>query len=104
ARGDSQTQLPTNVSYAEVEDWKARTQSLREIALYRGWTPSSSGGSPGIVYGFRGQQNFFDVLGTSPYLGRGLSREDDTPGRWHVVLLSYPYWIRRFGGNPDAVG
>jgi putative ABC transport system permease protein len=105
ARGDSQTQLPTNVSYAEVEDWKGRTRSLREIALYRGWTPSAaSGDAPEIVYGLRVTQNFFNVLGTSPYLGRGLSRDDDAPGRWHVVLLSYPYWIRRFGGNPNAVG
>jgi len=105
ARGDSQTPLPTNVSYGEVEDWKARTRSLQEIALYRGWTPSSSsGGAPEIVYGLRTTQNFFNVLGTSTYLGRGLSPEEDAPGRWHVVLLSYPYWIRRFGGNPNAVG
>jgi putative ABC transport system permease protein len=105
ARGDSQTRLPTNVSYGEVEDWKPRARTLREIALYRGWTPSSaSGGAPEIVYGLRVTQNFFEVLGTSTYLGRGLLREEDAPGRWHVVLLSYPYWIRRFGGNPNAVG
>jgi putative ABC transport system permease protein len=105
ARGDSQTALPTNVSYGEVEDWKARTRSLQEIALYRGWTPSSaSAGAPEIVFGLRVTQNFFNVLGASPYLGRGLLREEDAPKRWHVVLLSYPYWIRRFGGNPHAVG
>ena len=105
ARGDSQTALPTKVSYGEAEDWKARTRTLQEIALYRGWTPSSaSGGAPEIVFGLRITQNFFNVLGTSTYLGRGFSREEDAPGRWHVVLLSYPYWIRRFGGNPNAVG
>jgi len=105
ARGDSQTPVPTNVSFGEVEDWKARTRSLQEIALYRGWTLSSaSGGAPEIVYGLRVTQNFFQVLGTSAYLGRGLLREEDAPGRWHEVLLSYPYWRRRFGGNPDAVG
>src|SRR4029077_6911887 len=105
ARGDSQTPLPTNVSYGEVEDWKARTRSLQEIALYRGWTPSSaSGGAPEIVYCLRVTQNFFQVLGTSTYLGRGFLREEDAPGRWHVVALSYPYWLRRFAGNPDAVG
>ena len=105
ARGNSQTPLPTNVSYGEVDDWKARTRSLQEIALYRGWTPSSaSGGAPEIVFGLRVTRNFFDVLGASPYLGRGLLREEDAPNRWHVVLLSYPYWIRRFGGNPKAVG
>lgn len=105
ARGDSETPNPTNVSYAEVEDWKARTRSLREFALYHGWTPtSSSKGTPEIVYGLRVTRNFFETLGTSPSLGRGFLPEEDRPGRWHVVVLSHPYWLRRFGSNPDAVG
>src|SRR5262245_9519594 len=48
--------------------------------------------------------SFFPVLGLSPALGRllpeaGGSDSDDT-----VVVLSYAYWQRRFGGSPDAVG
>jgi len=105
ARGDSETPHPTNVSYAEVEDWKARTRSLYDFALYHGWTPASSGkGTPEIVYGLRVTRNFFEDLGSSPFLGRGFLPEEDRPGRWHVVVLSYPYWVRRFGSNPDAVG
>ena len=105
ARGDSHTPRPTNVSFGEVDDWKARTHSLREIALYRGWTPASSGrGAPEIVFALRVTQNFFDVLGTSPYLGRGFLPEEDRPDRWHVAVLSYPYWVRRFGANPNTVG
>jgi putative ABC transport system permease protein len=105
ARGDSQTPHPTNVSYAEVEDWKARTRSVTEFALYRGWTPASSGkGAPEIVYGLRVTHNFFEALGTFPFLGRGFLAEEDHPERWHVVVLSYPYFVRRFGGNPGAIG
>jgi putative ABC transport system permease protein len=105
ARGDPQTSNPTNVSYGETEDWKGRTRSLQQIALYRGWTASSSGGgAPEMVFGLRVTRNFFETLGISPYLGRGFLRDEDRPGRWHVVLLSYPYWIRRFGGDPHAVG
>src|SRR5467141_5305128 len=105
ARGDSQTPNPTNVSYGETEDWKGRTRSFQQIALYHGWTPSSSaGGAPEMVFGLRVTRNFFETLGTSPYLGRGFLPDEDRPGRWHVVLLSHPYWIRRFGGDPNAVG
>jgi predicted permease len=105
ARGDSQTSNPTNVSFGEAEDWKVRARSLQQIALYHGWTPSSSGdGIPQLVFGLRVTRNFFETLGTSPYLGRGFLPDEDRPGRWHVVLLSYPYWLRRFGGNPNAVG
>ena len=105
ARGDSQTPNPTNVSYGETEDWKARSRSLQQIALYHGWTPSSSAsGAPEMVFGLRVTRNFFETLGTSPYLGRGFLPDEDRPGRWHVVLLSYPYWIRGFGADPNAVG
>ena len=105
ARGDSETPNPTTVSYAEVEDWKARTRSLREFALYHGWTPTSSDKDrPRIVYGLRVTRNFFETLGTSPFLGRGFLPEEDHPGRWHVVVLSHPYWVRRFAANPAAVG
>lgn len=105
ARGDSQTLHPTNVSYGEVEDFKGRTRSLEHIALFRGWTPSSSdGGAPEMVFGLRVTRNFMDALGVSPFLGRGFLPEEDRPDRWHVVLLSHPYWVRRFGGNPNVVG
>ena len=54
ARGDSQTPNPTNVSYGETEDWKDRSRSLQQIALYHGWTPSSSAsGAPEMVFGLR---------------------------------------------------
>src|SRR5882672_8078791 len=43
------------------------------------------------------------VLNVPPLLGRWLSHEDDTPGAHEVVLLSYGYWQRRFGGERDAI-
>src|SRR5882672_9327295 len=105
ARRDSQTPNPTNVSYGETEDWKDRSRSLQQIALYHGWMPSSSAsGAPEMVFGLRVTRNFFETLGTSPYLGREFLPDEDRPGRWHVVLLSYPYWIRGFGADPNAVG
>jgi predicted permease len=105
ARGDSQTPHPTNVSYGEIEDWKARSRSFQQIALYRGWTPATSGdGAPEMTFGLRVTRNFFGLLGVVPYLGRTFLPEEDRPNSWHVVLLSYPYWVRRFGASPDAVG
>ena len=44
------------------------------------------------------------TLNVPPLIGRWLSREDDTEGAPEVVLLSYDYWQRRFGGDPAAVG
>ena len=105
AQGDAQTPNPVHVSYAEVEDWKVRNQSFQQIALYRGWTSAAShDGVPGMVFGLRVTRNFFDLLGVSPRLGRGFLPEEDRPDRWHVVILSHPFWVRQFGGNENVVG
>jgi predicted permease len=49
--------------------------------------------------------NYFDVLGVRAVLGRTFaSREDVDAGTGAVIVLSYGYWQRRFGGTPSAVG
>ncbi|HZQ56264.1 MAG TPA: ABC transporter permease [Bryobacteraceae bacterium] len=49
--------------------------------------------------------NYFDVLGLRPYLGRLFLPSDETSaGANPVVVLSYGFWQRRFGGNPKIIG
>jgi predicted permease len=48
--------------------------------------------------------NYFQVLGVGAELGRTLTPSDDvTPGGHPVVVLSHPFWKRRFGGDPRIV-
>jgi len=48
---------------------------------------------------------FFPMLGVQPAIGRDFRADEDarTKGA-NVVILSYAYWQRQFGGNPAAVG
>ncbi len=47
----------------------------------------------------------FGALGLRPEAGRLLSGNDDLHPREHAVaVLSYDYWMRRFGGDAKAVG
>ncbi len=49
--------------------------------------------------------SYFPTLGVRPVLGRLLSDEDDRERDGHPVLvLSYEYWQRRFGGSPGVIG
>src|SRR5262245_58861501 len=49
--------------------------------------------------------NFFNVLGIGAHLGRVFSDADDqTPGGHFVTVISYNYWHRRFGADPQIVG
>jgi putative ABC transport system permease protein len=49
--------------------------------------------------------NYFEVLGVAAAEGRVLMPDDDrTPGAHPVLVLSYAYWQRRFGGAASVVG
>src|SRR5579862_1450720 len=105
ARGDADDRNPIKVSFGEVHDWESRALSFDQIALYRGWTPAATGnGTPRMVFGLRVTQNFFDTLGVAPRFGRGFTHDEDRPSGWHVVVLSYPYWVRQFGADEHAIG
>jgi predicted permease len=48
--------------------------------------------------------NYFDVLHVLPALGRLIEPGDSTaPDTSPVVLLSYPYWQKRFGSDPSIL-
>jgi predicted permease len=48
---------------------------------------------------------YFGVLGIGTVLGRAIGPEDDrVPDGHPVVVLSYDYWKRRFGGDPQIIG
>jgi predicted permease len=47
---------------------------------------------------------YHNGLGVSAALGRTLTEEDDQASAPPVAVISYRYWERRFGHNPDVLG
>ncbi|HTQ53902.1 MAG TPA: ABC transporter permease [Bryobacteraceae bacterium] len=48
---------------------------------------------------------YFQVLGVGAALGRVFTPDDDrTPGGHPIAVISYRYWLNRFGGSPDVIG
>jgi predicted permease len=48
---------------------------------------------------------YFSMLGIKPVLGRLFSRaEDEPPGAHPAAVVSYSFWKRRFGRDPDVGG
>jgi putative ABC transport system permease protein len=48
--------------------------------------------------------NYFQVLGLSPVLGRSFGSSDDGAAADPVMILTYEYWQRAFGGDPGVLG
>jgi predicted permease len=94
------------MSHPNFEDFRQQNEYLLDMAAYSP-TPISlmttGEPQPGIAELVTG--NYFTVLGVKPAFGRFfLPDEDTTPGGNPVVVLSYGSWLRRFGGDPSAVG
>jgi len=105
APADAENRNPAKVSFGQFQDWRSRTRSFEQIAIYRGWTPAATGnGTPRMVFGLRVTQNFFNTLGVAPRLGRNFTPDEDRPSSWHVAVLSYPYWVRQFGADENVIG
>lgn len=61
-------------------------------------------GQPERLVGVGVAQNFLDVLGVRPLLGRNFDREESVWNGRPAAILTHGFWIRRFGGDPSIVG
>ena len=60
-------------------------------------------GEPEAVRSLEVTHEVLAILGANPIMGRGFSAADDRPGSPTIVIISYGYWQRHFGGA-DALG
>jgi predicted permease len=95
-----------NVSYADLQDWRATNRSFSSLAAYRNGVANISGDNalPEQVSGTWLTANAFEVLGQHPILGRDLTPADERPGAAPVVLIGYELWKRRYAGDRDVLG
>ena len=92
-------------SVKEIIDYREQLDSLTAFVEYHGMSFTLlNRGEPDRVLTGVVSANFFDVLGVQPLVGRTFVDDDDDLGAEAVLVLSYPYWQQRFGGNPEIVG
>ena len=91
-------------SVTEINDYRAQSHSLDGLVEYHNMNFILLGRSEpervetGVV-----SWNYFDVFGVKPLFGRSFRADDEQPGAPAVLMLSYEYWIRSFGGDPTVV-
>jgi putative ABC transport system permease protein len=106
-RHHTANQGQTNIAFSvpEINDFRAQSRTLQQIAEYSPLTVSlieaddASQIDVGLVTG-----NYLSVMGLAPILGRAFRSSDDGAGAPPVMLLAHPYWMTHFAGDPGIVG
>jgi len=98
-----------NVTARNYLAWKDRSQSFQGMGGLYGF-PSNLGaerdGAPAEqLDGEHFTYTMWDTLGVKPLLGRVYTKDEDQDGNpAPVMVLSYPFWQRRFAGDPNVLG
>jgi predicted permease len=85
--------------------YRDQNQTFQDIGVYSDDMDSVTGiGEPEQVQALNVTDGLLPLLGVQSYLGRMISRKDDTPDAPQTVMLSYAYWQSKFGGSQAIVG
>ena len=86
-------------------DFRDGNSTFASMGTYQGWGPDLTGsGDPQTVSGMLVSGGFFDVLQSRPAIGRLITRTDDDASAVRVVVLTYQFWQRQFGGDQKILG
>jgi predicted permease len=92
-------------STAQYFDVKAAHRGFEELAIAIGANYNLTGvGEPERVGTLRMSSNLLPLLGARAAVGRLLESSDDVPGTTGVAVLGHATWMRRYGGDPAAIG
>ncbi|WP_446745205.1 ABC transporter permease [Silvibacterium acidisoli] len=92
-------------SWPSFKDFRAQNHSF---AAFSGVSTHSvnleTPSGPVALRWVQGSDNFFDVFGIAPVLGRTYRHGEDEPGKNDVAVLGYDVWQTSFGGDPNVIG
>ena len=90
---------------ADGADWKKQSHVFEDIALtsFPESTPLAGDGQAEQARAQFVTPNFFHLMGASPMLGR-LFTASEAQDLTQTVVISSPFWKRRFNGDPRVLG
>ncbi|HEY6970856.1 MAG TPA: ABC transporter permease [Candidatus Angelobacter sp.] len=93
-------------SYPNYLDLRDRNRSFDGLAAFTVDQPAlDAGQGPSLLWAVEASGNYFDVLGTQPYLGRVFHASDEHgPNSAPYIVLSYAYWHSHFQDDRGAIG
>jgi putative ABC transport system permease protein len=102
----SQSGYTQPASWPSYQDERAQTRTFAALAGYIHYskitmdTPSSG---PVTLSSVRATDNFFQVFGVQPILGRTFLPGEEKEGKNDIAVLSYEVWQKYFNGDRNAL-
>ena len=97
----------SSLSWSVFETLRLRHDVFTDMVAFAplafGKVPVRFGAEPEEVHGEVVNGNFFSGLGVQPFLGRGLTLEDESRSA-PVAILSYRWWDSRFRRSGEVLG
>jgi len=93
-------------SYPNFADWRVQSAGFASMAAVRMDESFNltGAGQPERLQGRLVSAEFFSTLGIKPLVGRDFLADEDREGATPAVILSYGFWQRLFGADPNIVG
>ena len=94
------------VTPSNLADWRVQAGSFAGFAASRPRRAilTAGTGEPERVPGAAVSTNYFRILGVGTHIGRTFIATDSLPSAERPVILSYGFWLRRFGGDSALLG
>ena len=93
-------------SLPSFRDFRAQNHvfaAVSGVSSYQGVNLETRSGPVSLEW-VQGSDDFFDVFGVAPILGRTYRPGEDQPGKNDVAVLSYDVWQNNFGGQTSIIG
>ncbi len=94
---------------SNLTDFRERARSFEGLTGYnaffdQGAYTLTGDGEPERLVGAGVADDFLDVLGVRPLLGRDFTPEEGVWDGPRAVMLTHGFWVRRFAADPGIVG
>lgn len=98
--------FPSGLSYPDIQDYGQLKTVFQDVA---GFAPSpvnfGAQGRPERAWAEIVTGNYFSMLGLEAVRGRLFAPDEGwVAGKDSIVVLSYKFWQKRFGGDPSVLG
>ena len=94
-----------NAAPTEFNWWRQQTDAFEDISAYAFEVANLTGEAfPEQIQATRASANFLRICGADILYGRTYTAEEDLPNAPKTMVLSYAFWKRHYGGDPQVIG